>query len=73
MGSRPGGGRPPGRRGGGGTGPRGPVRTGGTGRGTPHKSSFAAPEMIKVAYGIALIPLAAVLYVAGYFITYYAS
>lgn len=36
AGSRPGGGRPPGRRGGAGSGPAGPPRTGGTGRGTKH-------------------------------------
>lgn len=50
----PGGGRPPGRRGGGGSGPRGPVRGGGTGRGTSHKSSsIEGTPIITVVYSIA--------------------
>lgn len=35
---RPSGGRPPGRRGGGGSGPSGPPRTGGTGKETTHNT-----------------------------------
>lgn len=66
----PPGGRPRGRSGGAGTGPRGPVKSGGTGKGTGHKSSFASEEMIKAVYLTALIPLAVVLYVTGYFLHY---
>lgn len=45
--TRPGGGRPPGRRGRGGVGPGPGYKPGGTGRGSTHKSSFATlPQQI---------------------------
>lgn len=53
--TRPGGGRPPGRRGKGGVGPGPGYRPGGTGKGTRHKSSSVeGTPIIRVVYAIAL-------------------
>jgi hypothetical protein len=51
--NRPAGGRPPGRRGRGGTGPGPGYRTSGTGRGTGHKSSSSATNpQLGVVFGL---------------------
>lgn len=64
---RPGKGRPPNRRGGAGTGPRGPVKTGSTGRGTNHKgsSSATAPQLI-IAFALIGAPIMVLAAVVGY-------
>lgn len=52
-GSRPGGGRPPGRRGRGGVGPSPGYRAPETGKGTPHKSSSVeGTPIMTLVYGI---------------------
>lgn len=63
----PGGGRPPGRRGRGGVGPGPGYRTGGTGRGTPHKSSSGTHrQAFAAALGFIVLPAIVVLGIASY-------
>ncbi len=52
--------RPPGRRGGAGTGPAGPPRTGGTGRGTPHRGPTTGNCMLAKAIGATILAYLAI-------------
>lgn len=57
-GSRPRGGRPPGRSGGAGSSPAPPPKTGGHGKGTTHKSSSVeGTPIIGLVYGVAAMAL----------------
>jgi len=65
---RPSGGRPPGRRGRGGTGPGPGYRTSGRGSGTPHKSSSSATNpQLGIVFGIFFgVPLTVAVLVGGW-------
>lgn len=68
-GSRPAGGRPPGRRGRGGVGPGPGYRPGGTGKGSTHKSSFATtPQQIAAGLTFLVLPLLVVGGLATFFL-----
>jgi hypothetical protein len=76
MGKGPKGGRPPGRRGGAGSGPSGTPRVGGTGRGSSHKggtssgSSGGANSVVLLAAAIPLALMALAILSTGLYVVF---